>query len=97
PVGVEPVLLTAGLSAPARRAAAERSAGGGPAPVVGAHALVQEATQFGRLGLAIIDEQHRFGVEQRKALGGKGDRPDVLLLSATPIPRSPALTVSGDP
>jgi ATP-dependent DNA helicase RecG len=64
--------------------------------VIGTHALVQEATEFGRLGLVIIDEQHRFGVEQRKALGAKGDRPDVLLLSATPIPRSLALTVYGD-
>jgi ATP-dependent DNA helicase RecG len=96
PVGVEPVLLTAGLRAPARRTAAERIAVAAPTLVIGTHALVQEATQFGRLGLAIIDEQHRFGVEQRKALGGKGDRPDVLLLSATPIPRSLALTVYGD-
>jgi ATP-dependent DNA helicase RecG len=96
PVGVDPVLLTAGLSAPARRAAAERIAAPEPALVIGTHALVQEATQFGRLGLAIVDEQQRFGVEQRKALGAKGERPDVLLLSATPIPRSLALTVYGD-
>ncbi|HWZ60372.1 MAG TPA: ATP-dependent DNA helicase RecG, partial [Gemmatimonadaceae bacterium] len=96
PVGVAPVLLTAGLSAAARRSAAAQIAGSEPALVIGTHALVQEATQFGRLGLAIVDEQHRFGVEQRKALGAKGDRPDVLLLSATPIPRSLALTVYGD-
>jgi ATP-dependent DNA helicase RecG len=96
PVGVDPVLLTAGLSAPKRREAAERIAAPEPALVIGTHALVQEATRFGRLGLAIIDEQHRFGVEQRKALGAKGERPDVLLLSATPIPRSLALTVYGD-
>jgi ATP-dependent DNA helicase RecG len=63
---------------------------------VGTHALVQESAQFARLGLAIIDEQHRFGVEQRKALGGKGEAPDVLLMSATPIPRSLALTLYGD-
>jgi ATP-dependent DNA helicase RecG len=67
-----------------------------PLLVVGTHALVQEATAFARLGLAVIDEQHRFGVEQRAALGAKGDAPDVLLLSATPIPRSLALTVYGD-
>jgi ATP-dependent DNA helicase RecG len=95
-IGVEPVLLTAGLSAPARRAATERIGSPEPALVIGTHALVQEATRFGHLGLAIVDEQHRFGVEQRKALGTKGDRPDVLLLSATPIPRSLALTVYGD-
>jgi ATP-dependent DNA helicase RecG len=64
--------------------------------VIGTHALIAEGTRFGRLGLAIVDEQHRFGVEQRKALGAKGEGPDVLLLSATPIPRSLALTVHGD-
>jgi ATP-dependent DNA helicase RecG len=94
--GIEPVLFTAGLSASMRRAAAARIAVATPRLVIGTHALVQEATEFGRLGLVIIDEQHRFGVEQRKALGAKGDRPDVLLLSATPIPRSLALTVYGD-
>jgi ATP-dependent DNA helicase RecG len=64
--------------------------------VVGTHALVQEGTKFAKLGLAVIDEQQRFGVEQRSALGKKGARPDVLLLSATPIPRSLALTLYGD-
>ncbi|MEP7088300.1 MAG: helicase-related protein, partial [Gemmatimonadota bacterium] len=64
--------------------------------VVGTHALVQGDTKFAKLGLAVIDEQHRFGVEQRAALGAKGSRPDVLLLSATPIPRSLALTLYGD-
>ncbi len=63
---------------------------------MGTHALVQQGTAFGRLGLAVIDEQHCFGVEQRAALGEKGKRPDVLLLSATPIPRSLALTIYGD-
>src|SRR3989441_8256925 len=60
------------------------------------HALIQESVRFHRLGLAVVDEQHRFGVEQRAALAEKGDAPDVLLLTATPIPRSLALTMYGD-
>ncbi len=96
PLNVSPVLLTGSMSIAERRAAADRIARPEPALVVGTHALVQEATTFARLGLAVIDEQHRFGVEQRKALGAKGDHPDVLLLSATPIPRSLALTAYGD-
>jgi ATP-dependent DNA helicase RecG len=96
PLGVEPVLVTVSLSAPERRAAGSRLASAEASLVIGTHALVQDSTSFSRLGLAIIDEQHRFGVEQRKALGAKGERPDVLLLSATPIPRSLALTAYGD-
>jgi ATP-dependent DNA helicase RecG len=96
PLGIEPVLVTGSLSAPERRAAALRLASSEALLVIGTHALVQDSTSFARLGLAIIDEQHRFGVEQRKALGAKGERPDVLLLSATPIPRSLALTAYGD-
>jgi len=96
PIGVAPVLLTAGLGAAARREAAARVADPVAALVIGTHALIAEGTRFGRLGLAIVDEQHRFGVEQREALGAKGERPDALLLSATPIPRSLALTVHGD-
>ena len=64
--------------------------------VVGTHALIQETVEFERLGLAVIDEQHRFGVEQRALLRGKGDRPDLLVMTATPIPRSLALTAYGD-
>jgi ATP-dependent DNA helicase RecG len=64
--------------------------------VVGTHALIQEGVEFQRLGLAVIDEQHRFGVSQREFLQRKGDRPDVLVMTATPIPRSLALTVYGD-
>ena len=64
--------------------------------VVGTHALIQQGVRFHRLGLVVIDEQHRFGVEQRRLLQGKGERPDVLVMTATPIPRSLALTVYGD-
>jgi ATP-dependent DNA helicase RecG len=96
PLGVEPVLVTGSMSAKDRKQAAERLTSGDPALVVGTHALVQEGTTFGKLGLAIVDEQHRFGVEQRKMLGAKAEAPDVLLMSATPIPRSLALTLYGD-
>jgi ATP-dependent DNA helicase RecG len=96
PLKIEPVVVTGSMSAKARKAAAARLQSGEPLLAIGTHALVQEATTFGRLGLAIVDEQHRFGVEQRKALGAKGDAPDVLLMSATPIPRSLALTLYGD-
>jgi len=96
PMGVRPVLLTGRLGARERREAAERMERPAPLLVVGTHALVQQATQFARLGFAAIDEQHRFGVEQRKALSAKGRAPDVLLMSATPIPRSLALTLYGD-
>lgn len=64
--------------------------------VVGTHSLIQEEVQFNRLGLVIIDEQHRFGVEQRKMLREKGHDPDVLLMTATPIPRTLAITAFGD-
>ena len=96
PIGIEPILLTGSLPARERKAIAARLASDDPVLVVGTHALVQEATSFAKLGFAAIDEQHRFGVEQRKALAGKGEAPDVLLMSATPIPRSLALTLYGD-
>jgi ATP-dependent DNA helicase RecG len=96
PLGIAPVLLTGSLPARERKTVANRLASDEPVLVVGTHALVQEATAFSRLGFAAIDEQHRFGVEQRKALGAKGESPDVLLMSATPIPRSLALTLYGD-
>ena len=96
PLGLEPILLTGSLPARQRKAIAARLASDEPVLVIGTHALVQEATAFSNLGFAAIDEQHRFGVEQRKALAAKGEMPDVLLLSATPIPRSLALTMYGD-
>jgi ATP-dependent DNA helicase RecG len=96
PLGIAPVLVTGSLTGKERREADARLRSGDPLLAIGTHALVQERTAFGRLGFVAVDEQHRFGVEQRKALGAKGDRPDVLLLSATPIPRSLALTLYGD-
>jgi ATP-dependent DNA helicase RecG len=96
PLGVAPILLTGSLSTRERKAIASRLESAEPVLVVGTHALVQGSTVFASLGLAVIDEQHRFGVEQRKLLGAKGAKPDVLLLSATPIPRSLALTLYGD-
>ncbi|HEX7547155.1 MAG TPA: ATP-dependent DNA helicase RecG [Gemmatimonadaceae bacterium] len=96
PLGMSPLLITGALTARERKAAATRLASAESLIVVGTHALVQEGARFAKLGLAVVDEQHRFGVEQRLALGKKGARPDVLLMSATPIPRSLALTVYGD-
>jgi len=96
PLAIRPELLLGRMSAAEKSAARERIATGGPRIVVGTHALIQESVTFRRLGLAVIDEQHRFGVEQRAALVEKGDAPDVLLLTATPIPRSLALTLYGD-
>jgi ATP-dependent DNA helicase RecG len=96
PLGIRPDLLLGRMTAAEKAAVRERLAGGGARLVVGTHALIQESVTFRRLGLAVIDEQHRFGVEQRAALVEKGDAPDVLLLTATPIPRSLALTLYGD-
>ncbi len=90
-------LLTGSLPAPARRAALLDAAGGAAGIVVGTHALIQEQVQFADLGLVVVDEQHRFGVEQRDALRGKADQPPhLLVMTATPIPRTVAMTVFGD-
>ena len=96
PLGICPLLVTGSMTTRERSQAAEAMADIAPLLVIGTHALVQESTMFGRLGFVIIDEQHRFGVEHRAALSAKGEAPDVLLMSATPIPRSLALTLYGD-
>ena len=88
-----------GTPAAERRAAVAEVAGGGPLVVVGTHALIQDQITFGTLRVAVVDEQHRFGVEQRRALEEKsrsGTSPHVLHMTATPIPRTLALTVYGD-
>ena len=96
PLDVRPELLL-GRQTPGEKSAIRgRLASGESRIVVGTHALMQESVTFRRLGLVVIDEQHRFGVEQRAALIGKGAAPDVLLLTATPIPRTLALTIYGD-
>ena len=89
------IVLLTGSTAESRRRR-EELASGEARLAVGTHALFQEAVGFQRLGLAVIDEQHRFGVEQRDLLRRKGERPDVLVMTATPIPRSLALTAYGD-
>jgi ATP-dependent DNA helicase RecG len=89
-------LLTAAVTGKDRAAILDGIATGEVDLVVGTHALVQEAVAFADLSLAVIDEQHRFGVHQRMALKGKGGAPDVLIMTATPIPRTLALTYYGD-
>jgi ATP-dependent DNA helicase RecG len=98
PLGMRPELLVGRLAASEKASVQARLAGGGARIVVGTHALIQEQVAFRRLGLAVIDEQHRFGVAQRALLAEKNARegPDVLLLSATPIPRTLALALYGD-
>jgi ATP-dependent DNA helicase RecG len=92
-------LLTGSLGATARRAALLDAASGAAGIVVGTHALLEERVQFADLGLVVVDEQHRFGVEQRAALAaktGESTRPHTLVMTATPIPRTVAMTVFGD-
>ncbi len=90
------VLLTSRTSTAARKRQLADLASGAVHLIVGTHALVQGDIQFKRLGLVVIDEQHRFGVLQRATLRSKGLRPDVLVMTATPIPRTLALTLYGD-
>ncbi|WP_226344563.1 ATP-dependent DNA helicase RecG [Agilicoccus flavus] len=95
--GTRVALLTGGLPAAARKEALLQAASGEAGIVVGTHALIQDRVQFADLGLVVVDEQHRFGVEQRDALRVKaGQPPHVLVMTATPIPRTVAMTVFGD-
>jgi ATP-dependent DNA helicase RecG len=97
PSGTRVALLTGSLKAAARREARADVAEGRAGIVIGTHALIQEGVEFADLGLVVVDEQHRFGVEQRDALRAKGNRPPhVLVMTATPIPRTVAMTVYGD-
>ncbi|MDR3207059.1 MAG: DEAD/DEAH box helicase, partial [Oscillospiraceae bacterium] len=92
-LGLTTHLLTGGTAAKQKRAVHELLASGAPMLAVGTHALLSDRTRFGRLGLVIADEQHRFGVAQRAALLAKGETPHLLTMSATPIPRTLALIV----
>lgn len=95
--GTRVALLTGSLNAAARKAALLDAASGSAGIVVGTHALIQDKVQLADLGLVVVDEQHRFGVEQRDALRGKATHPPhVLVMTATPIPRTVAMTVFGD-
>ncbi|WGF89426.1 ATP-dependent DNA helicase RecG [Marinivivus vitaminiproducens] len=96
PLGIEPVLLTGRQPAAQRRGALARLASGDAAIAIGTHALFQDGVAFADLALVVIDEQHRFGVHQRLDLAAKGALPDLLVMTATPIPRSLILTVYGD-
>ena len=96
PLGVTVLLLVGGLGRTARQEALQATRAGQADIIIGTHALIEGDVEFHRLGLIVVDEQHRFGVTQRAALRKKGDRPDVLVMTATPIPRTLALTLYGD-
>src|SRR5882724_12574 len=96
PLGVRVMLLTSAIKGSRRRELLETIAAGDVDLIVGTHALIQEGLEFKALGLAVIDEQHRFGVLQRATLKRKGYSPDVLVIRGTPIPRTLAMTVYGD-
>ncbi|MFI6052270.1 ATP-dependent DNA helicase RecG [Streptomyces violascens] len=96
-LGTKVVLLTGSMGMPARRQALLDLVTGEAGVVIGTHALIEDKVQFHDLGLVVVDEQHRFGVEQRDALRGKGKQPPhLLVMTATPIPRTVAMTVFGD-
>lgn len=96
PLGIHVVGVTGGLTAPKRRRLLREIEKGKVDIVVGTHALIEERVRFKQLGLVVIDEQHKFGVVQRARLRRKGENPDVLVMTATPIPRTLALTLYGD-
>ena len=89
-------ILTSGMKTAAKQAALSAIADGSVDMIVGTHALIQDAVTYHRLGLVITDEQHRFGVNQRRVFREKGEDPDVLMMTATPIPRTLAITAFGE-
>ena len=95
-LGISCTLLTGSMTAAQKRAALAAIETGAAQVVVGTHALIQQGVTFHRLGAVVADEQHRFGVAQRAALSAKGETPHVLVMSATPIPRTLALILYGD-
>ncbi len=95
-MGLEVTLITAGLKGKAKKETLEKIANGTARIVIGTHAVIQEKVEFAKLGLGVIDEQHRFGVLQRGILKKKGTNPDILVMTATPIPRTLAMTLFGD-
>jgi ATP-dependent DNA helicase RecG len=94
--GVRVALLTGSLGTKERRRVLEGIANGDVDLIVGTHALITESVQYAQLGLVVVDEQHRFGVEQRQRLKNKGFNPHMLVMTATPIPRTLTLTIYGD-
>ncbi len=96
PLGIRVALLTGSTKGAERRKTLEAIAGGQADLVVGTHALLSQGVEFARLGLAVVDEQHRFGVRQRGLLAAKAQSPHLLVMSATPIPRTLALLLYGD-
>jgi len=96
PLGIKVGLLTSSVKSSEREDLYQRIRTGHIQLVIGTHAVIQEAVEFNRLGLAVIDEQHKFGVVQRGLLKKKGESPDVLVMTATPIPRTLAMTLYGD-
>jgi ATP-dependent DNA helicase RecG len=96
PLGINVSFLAGGMEPEARRRIRSGAADGDIDIIVGTHAVIQDGLEFKKLGLAIVDEQHKFGVEQRAVLRRKGDSPHMLVMTATPIPRTLALTVYGD-
>lgn len=96
PLGLKAVLFTSGMDKKNLRQNREALAQGTAQIAIGTHALLEEQVVFQNLGLIVVDEQHRFGVRQRALLRQKGNNPDVLVMTATPIPRSLALTIYGD-
>ena len=93
---IRPVLLTGSVKGKARKDVYEKIASGEADIIIGTHALIQDSVEYANLGLVVTDEQHRFGVRQRESLAGKGNTVPVLVMSATPIPRTLAIIMYGD-